>query len=182
MNLSVVKWIAGDPERVKEGLRRRRLDPDLVDDVLSLNGRRRAIQARIDHLKHLLRKRGSRELKLQIRALQSELKEVNDELFRLAAAIPNVPHPSVPDCIEGDSVVVKEVGRIPEFDFEPKPHWEIGEELGIFDFESASKMSGSRFVVLRGAGATLERALVNLMLYYHTRRNSYEKARTIKTS
>jgi seryl-tRNA synthetase len=77
--------------------------------------------------------------------------------------------------VEDDNVEVRKWGEIPQFGFEPKPHWEIGENLRIIDFERGVKVSGSRFYVLRGAGARLERALISLMLDVHTQRNGYEE-------
>ncbi|HMJ16567.1 MAG TPA: serine--tRNA ligase, partial [Polyangiaceae bacterium] len=89
-------------------------------------------------------------------------------------AVPNVPHPSVPDGAgAADNALRRSSGTPPRLDFEPKPHWDIGAELGILDFERASKLSGPRFSVLLGAGARLERALISFMLDLHTREHGY---------
>jgi seryl-tRNA synthetase len=99
---------------------------------------------------------------------------VDLQLRALLEALPNLPHDSVPEGkSERDNVCTKSWGEIPQFDFAPKPHWEIGEALGILDFERAAKISGSRFVVHFGAGARLERALANFMLDLHTREHGY---------
>jgi seryl-tRNA synthetase len=90
--------------------------------------------------------------------------------------IPNMPDPSVPEGRSADeNVVVKEWGTKPTFDFDPKPHWELGEALGILDFERAAKLSGPRFTVLMGDAARLERALISFMLDLHTRESGYEE-------
>ena len=106
----------------------------------------------------------------ELRELEKELREVEEELKQRLSLIPNIPHESVPvGKDETENVVVKRWGDLPEFDFEPKPHWEIGEALGILDFERASKITGSRFVVYWNEGALLERALINFMLDLHTK-------------
>jgi len=104
-----------------------------------------------------------------IKAAEPELKAVEEQLDAFLMGIPNSPHESVPEGKnEDDNVEVRRWGTPTTFDFEPKPHWDIGEELGIFDPATAVKIAGSRFVMLRGLGARLERALVNLMLDRHT--------------
>ncbi len=116
----------------------------------------------------------SRALDDRIDELDKRAKELNDELYRFLARVPNLVHDSVPvGESEEENVVVREWGEPRRFDFEPRPHWEIGERLGILDFERAAKLSGSRFVVLKGWGARLERALINFMLDLHTREHGY---------
>src|SRR5690606_32526984 len=100
----------------------------------------------------------------RIKAHEAELAQAEGELGELLLVIPNLPHESTPDGGgEGDNVVVRVVGEKPTLDFEPKDHVDLGLGLGIFDFERAAKISGARFVVLRGLGARLERALMQLM-------------------
>ncbi len=116
----------------------------------------------------------SRALDDRIDELDKRAKELNDELYRFLARVPNLVHDSVPvGESEEENVVVREWGEPRRFDFEPRPHWEIGERLGILDFERAAKLSGSRFVVLKGWGARLERALINFMLDLHTKEHGY---------
>ena len=116
----------------------------------------------------------SRALDDRIDELDKRAKELNDELYRFLARVPNLVHDSVPvGESEEENVVVREWGEPRRFDFEPRPHWEIGEKLGILDFERAAKLSGSRFVVLKGWGARLERALINFMLDLHTKEHGY---------
>ena len=110
----------------------------------------------------------------QIAALDEQVKTVDDEFQQLLAGIPNIPHESVPVGKSAeDNVEVRRVGEPPKFDFEPKAHWDLGPELGILDFERAVKITGARFALYWGAGARLERALVNFFLDVHTREHGY---------
>lgn len=110
----------------------------------------------------------------RIKQLEGELSGVEAELKDLILTIPNLPHESVPiGADESDNPVVTTWGDIPAFDFEPLNHWDIGEELDIIDFERAARMTGSRFAVLKGAGAALERGLTSFMLDMHTREHGY---------
>lgn len=119
-------------------------------------------------------KEHARELKDQIRDLETEQEQVQEQLRDLLLSIPNLPDDSAPD---GDSedfaVEVRRVGTPPTFSFEPKDHVDLGEATGILDFARATKLSGPRFAVSRGAGAALERALATLFLDIHTRRHGY---------
>src|SRR3970282_949327 len=93
----------------------------------------------------------------RITALDREVAEVEAELNSIAAALPNIPDARTPvGASEEENVVIKTVGQLPEFDFEPKPHWDLGPALGILDFERGAKITGSRFYVLSGAGARLQ--------------------------
>ncbi|EYF03609.1 serine--tRNA ligase [Chondromyces apiculatus] len=110
----------------------------------------------------------------RIKEGEHKLGELEKKLAELVAAVPNLPDPSVPDgADETANVVVRAWGTKPEFSFTPKAHWDIGTGLGILDFDRAAKLSGSRFTVLFGAGARLERALINFMLDLHTREQGY---------
>ncbi|MGI5861659.1 MAG: serine--tRNA ligase [Myxococcales bacterium] len=117
----------------------------------------------------------SKELKEKSKDLEGKLKEVEGQLNQILLTVPNLPHASVPEGASSeDNVVVRVVGEKPQFDFEPKPHWEIGENLGILDFERAAKVSGARFAVYKGLLAKLERALVAFMIDVHTSRGYTE--------
>ena len=110
----------------------------------------------------------------RIKELESVLQEREVALNGFMLTIPNVPHPSVPQGkSDEDNLEVKRWGNQPQFSFQPKPHWEIGEELGILDFERGAKITGARFTLYRGLGAQLERALINFMLDLHTREHNY---------
>ena len=193
-----IKLVRKEPERVKELLSRR--DPvyaERVDELLTVDRERRTLLTEIEQLKAKrnklskeigkLFKEGKREEALSLKAevediskkakdLEKELRDVEERFKKLILSIPNIPHPSVPvGEDENDNVVVRYWGEKPQFDFEPIPHWEIGEKLGILDFERATKLAGSRFVVYRKWGAKLERALINFMLDLHTQEHGYEE-------
>ncbi len=193
-----IKLVRKEPERVKELLSRR--DPiyaERVEELLTVDRERRTLLTEIEQLKAKrnklskeigkLFKEGKREEALKLKAeveeiskkakeLERELKDVEERFQRLILSIPNLPHPSVPvGEDENDNVVVRYWGEKPQFDFEPLPHWEIAEKLGILDFERAAKLAGSRFVVYRKWGAKLERALINFMLDLHTQEHGYEE-------
>lgn len=109
-----------------------------------------------------------REVGDKIKALDEELREVEETLNKLLLSIPNIPHESVPlGDSEDDNVVARTWGEVPEFTFDPKPHWDIAADLNIVDFERAAKVTGSRFVFYKGLGARLERALASFMLDLH---------------
>ena len=110
----------------------------------------------------------------RIKELESVLQEREAALNGFMLTIPNVPHASVPEGkSDEDNLEVKRWGNQPQFSFQPKPHWEIGEQLGILDFERGAKITGARFTLYRGLGAQLERALINFMLDLHTREHNY---------
>ncbi len=120
------------------------------------------------------RREALKALSEQVKTLESELAAVELEVEEQLLAIPNVPHPSVPvGATEEENPVLRTWGEKPRFSFAPKPHWEVGERLGILDFERAAKLSGARFAVLWGLGARLERALIAFMLDLHTREHGY---------
>jgi len=137
------------------------------DDMAKLakSGDKQGMALRRDELKALSE---------TVKGLESELSCVEAQIEEILLGIPNVPHASVPDGqTEDKNVVVRTWGDKPSFAFEPKPHWELGEKLGILDFERAAKLSGARFSVLWGLGARLERALSMFMLDLHTREHGY---------
>jgi seryl-tRNA synthetase len=168
-----------------------------LEKFTPLDERRRALIQQTEELKArqnaaskqvpILKKEGKDSGKLmaemktladEIKALEPKLRAIDDELETLLMGIPNIPHPSVPEgASDADNVEVRKWGEPPEFDFAPSAHWDLGEALGIFDPATAAKITGSRFTVLRGAGARLERALINFMLERHTR-FGYEEVST----
>ncbi len=124
-----------------------------------------------DHLIKEMREEGDR-----IKALDEELRGVEETLEQLLLSIPNIPHESVPvGETEDDNIEIRKWGAVPEFPYEPKPHWEIAENLGILDFERAGKVTGSRFVFYKGLGARLERALISFMLDLHVDQHGYKE-------
>jgi len=184
-----------NPDYYREGLLRKQATPSLIDDLLALDEKWRAHLARVEHLRNLrnstsediARKKKNMEDATEdisrMKAVSSEIKELDEtvrsldeQLQALLLRIPNVPHPSVPDGLsEGDNVFVRDWGTIRNFDFDVKPHWEIAQDLDIVDFERAVKMTGSRFVLYKGLGSKLERALANFMLDYQVEKNGYEE-------
>ncbi len=132
---------------------------------LAKSGDKDAMAARRDELKALSER---------VKGLETELAGVQAQIEEKLLEIPNVPHPSVPEgTTEAQNTVLRTWGTAPTFDFEPKPHFELGEKLGILDFERAAKLSGARFSVLWGQGARLERALAAFMLDLHTQVHGY---------
>ena len=112
----------------------------------------------------------------EIKTQEEKLKEIEEKLRKILLSIYNLPHETVPvGKGSEDNVEVRKFGEKPEFSFPPKPHWEIGRKLGILNFERAAKIAGSRFAVYLGAGARLERALINFMLDTHTREKGYKE-------
>jgi len=115
-----------------------------------------------------------KEVSSEIKEKEKELPGIVEELNNLLMVIPNIPDKSVPiGKDENDNPVIRTWGEIKDVDFAPRPHWEIGEELGVLDFECAAKLAGSRFALYRGAGAKLERALISFMLDIHTNEHDY---------
>ena len=187
-------FVRGNLELVEEKLRARGADPAvLLGDFRSLDQRRReaitqaeTLKARRNELSQkvgALKKSGQDATALmdETRALKDTLDELDktaaalDEQMRLSLArIPNLTRDEVPPgASEADNVTVKTWGEKTTFDFEAKPHWELGEALGILDLERAAKLSGARFAVYMGAGARLERALISFMLDLHTQKHGY---------
>ena len=116
----------------------------------------------------------TKNMRVQIQELEKAAEEYDTRLSEVLVNIPNTPHESVPvGKGSEDNVEIRRWGAPPKFDFTPKPHWEVGEQLGILDLERAAKLSGSRFAVYWGAGAHLERALANFMLDVHTKEHGY---------
>jgi len=112
----------------------------------------------------------------ELKDLDMVVEEKGKALQEILLYIPNLPHSSVPKGTDSsENVEIKQWGEIPKFDFEPKPHWDIGEQLGILDFESAAKITGARFTLYWDLGARLERALINFMLDLHTREHGYRE-------
>lgn len=190
-----IELIRKKPEVVKKRLATRDRElAFLVDEVLELDSERRKILTELESLRAernkksreigTLRREGRdtraleeevKRLKEDIERLEERLSEVNSKLRKVMLWMPNLPHESVPvGEDEEDNVEVRRWGEPKEFSFEPKPHWEIGERLGILDFERGARLSGSRFTVVRGFGARLERALINFMLDLH-REKGYEE-------
>ncbi len=189
-----INLIREKPDLVREALRKRQLDPGPVDQVLKLDGQLRNLIQQVEGLKaerNLVSKeigkmkdQSERQAKIdqmravgeRIDALDINLREVEDRLDALMSEIPNIPDPKVPlGTDESQNVIVKTAGELPEYDFKPQPHWDLGPALGMINFEQGVNIAGSRFYVLSGAGARLQRALIAWMLDLHIRQGYLEK-------
>ena len=187
-----IRFIRDNRDTVEGMLKHRGYDSDL-QSILTLDQERREAIQEVESLKHerkvvsdqiaQMKKKGEdaspiisrmRQVSKRIKELDGKLGEAEEEIQRMLLLIPNVPHESVPvGKDENDNPVVKRWGEISQFPFTPKPHWELGEKLGILDFERAAKMTGARFTLYWGLGAQLERALINFMLDLHTTKHGY---------
>lgn len=187
-----IKVIRDQEQKVRQALAARRVNVDL-DAVVALDKERRTVLTEVDALKNkrnvsskeigALKKAGQdtaaqqqvvREIGEQIAALDEKVRGIEERLNKALLTIPNIPHASVPEGADAkDNKVVRVQGRPREFAFEPKPHWEVGERLGLFDFERASRMSGAGFPLFLGKGAKLERALIQFMLDVHVNEHGY---------
>ncbi|TLN06991.1 serine--tRNA ligase, partial [bacterium] len=189
-----INLIRETPEVVREALKLRNMDAAIVEEVQALDARRRSLLVEAEALKSerntVSREIGKskdpaeRQAKIEamrvvgdrIAALDEQVREVEDGLGKLVATIPNLPDPSTPvGKDEHENVVVRTMGEPKTFDFTPQPHWDLGPKLGIIDFEQGVKITGSRFYVLNGAGARLQRALIAWMLDLHIRQGYNEK-------
>jgi seryl-tRNA synthetase len=154
---------------------------ELIVESEALKSKRNEVSQQVAFLKrekkdadHLITE--MREVGDKIKGLDDELRVVEETLEQLLLSIPNIPHESVPvGDTEDENIEIRKWGNLPEFGFEPKPHWEIAEKLGILDFERAGKVTGSRFVFYKGLGARLERALISFMLDLHVDEHGYKE-------
>jgi seryl-tRNA synthetase len=189
-----IKFIRDNPEKVKNALKARN-NPFDLDAFLQKDAQRRALIQEIEELRSERNrvsetigqlkkaKQDASELMERMKAVNSRIKEIESVLDGLEQevangllSIPNIPHETVPiGKDDTENQVVKLWGDRPTFDFEPLPHWDVGEGLGILDFARAAKVTGARFCVYHGAGARLERALINFMLDLHTKRHGYRE-------
>ncbi|OPY12450.1 MAG: Serine--tRNA ligase [Syntrophus sp. PtaB.Bin001] len=152
---------------------------DILQEVEALRNERNAVSKQVGERKKrkedaqdLISKMGT--VSARIKELEDGLKETEDNLHSLLLTIPNLPHESVAcGTSSEDNPVVRIWGEKPNFDFSPKPHWEIGEDLNILDFARGAKITGARFTLYRGAGAMLERAIINFMLDLHVMEHGY---------
>ncbi|QED45853.1 serine--tRNA ligase [Cytobacillus dafuensis] len=190
-----IKYLRANFQEVKEKLKHRGEDltdlgkfedldtkrRELIVQAEQLKSKRNEVSQQVAALKrdkqdadHLIVE--MREVGDQIKTLDDELRSVEEVLDQLLLSIPNIPHESVPvGETEDDNIEAWKWGEIREFEFEPKPHWDVADQLKILDFERAGKVTGSRFVFYKGLGARLERALFNFMLDLHTDEHGYKE-------
>ncbi len=188
-----IRFVREHTDKVIDALRKRGEGIDAIERLLSIEAERRNLIRVVEDDRQLrnrlsqevgkLKKEGedvsnlmteAKTVSERITEREAELKELEELAKKELLLIPNIPHDSVPvGKDETENIEVRRWGNIPEFPFEPKNHWDVGEALGILDFERAGKIAGARFVLLKGMGALLERALINFMLDLHTREHGY---------
>ena len=190
-----IKKLRNNVDEVKEAMKNRNENPEQIEKIIEADSTRRELIKKTDELKANRNKlsksvarlkaagreeeansniRESKEVGREIKELDEKLKDLEEQLNDLLSNLPNIPSDKTPvGKNETDNVELKKWGEKPAFSFEPKPHWEIGPELGMMDFERAAKLSGSRFVILTRRIAKLERALVNYMLDFQVEKNGY---------
>ena len=188
-----IKFIRSNPDEVVAAMKKRGMDLDL-SEFLALDENRRKVLSEVEQLKSkrnsvskeigIMKKNGENaddlvkemgEVGEKIKELDEQVKTIDTRLKEIILTIPNIPHESLPVGGESDYRVERTWGEPTKFDFEAKAHWDIGENLGILDFERATKVTGARFTFYRGLGARLERALISFMLDTHTGENGYEE-------
>ncbi len=182
------------PEIVRKALQDRQMDATLVEPVLALDRERRTLLSQVEVMKAernavskeigRMKDPAERQAKVdamrglgeQIAALDERVRQVDADLLTALAVIPNLPDANTPyGAGEQDNVVLRQVGEMPGYDFKLLPHWELGPALGIIDFDRGVKITGSRFYILNGAGARLQRALIAWMLDLHIRQGYQER-------
>ena len=181
-----IRIIREQPDAVREALGRRQMDPAMVDQIIAADEKRRTSLSELEALRNQ-RNVGSKEIgrmsdegerqtrKLamgaineRIKVLETQVGEIETRLNEMLAQVPNIPDADVPyGRDDSENVVIKTIGEPRRFEFEPLPHWDLGTALGIIDFERGTKLAGSRFYVLSGAGARLQRAVIQWMLDVH---------------
>ena len=182
-----LKFIRENTEQVRKAIENRQ-DTAPLDEIIELDAERRQKLLELESLRHqkkqTAQKRQSdkatieegRDLRAMIRGLEDEVRGLDSQLEELLLRVPNIPHPDAPvGADEDDSVIVRSWGEPKSFDFTPAPHWKLGESLDIIDFERGVKLSGTRFYVLKGLGARLQRAIIAFMLDLHTREHGYQE-------
>lgn len=167
-----------DLEAFEESDAKRR---EILFEIETLRSERNAVSDEIAQMKRQGKNADTlvgdmREVSAKIKQLEKTLSENEEIVQNTLIGIPNIPHPSVPvGKDENDNTLVRQVGQVPDFNYEPTAHWTLGEDLNILDFESAAKITGARFPLYLGAGARLERALINFMLDIHTSEHGYKE-------
>ena len=189
-----INLIREKPEVVRKALTDRQMDASAVDSILQLDEQRRALLGQVETLKAerntvskeigQMKDAAARGAKIEamrvvgdkIAELDKQVAQVESDLNALTSTLPNIPDEQTPyGKSEDENVVLRTIGEPRKFDFQPLPHWDLGPALGIIDFERGTKLTGSRFYVLQGAGARLQRALIAWMLDLHIRQGYQEE-------
>ena len=178
-----LKFIRENADLVKEAVANRQ-DSAPLDEILKLDSERRRKLLELENLRHERKKTAQeknieegRSLRSTLKKLEAEVRSLDEQLRMSLLQVPNIPQPNVPvgKGEEKDNVVVRSGGEPKAFDFKPAPHWKLGENLGIIDFDRGVKLSGTRFYVLKGLGARLQRALITFMIDLHTKEHGYQE-------
>lgn len=188
------KLIIQQPELFKSSLKRRGMDFSIVDEFIAIDAKRKALIQETQALREKQNKTSEeistfkrekreipktlleemRELSQNLKEKIAEQRDIEERWREILLSLPNLPHPSVPEGMsDEENQEVRRWGEIRDFSFPPKPHWEIGTELGLFDLEKAAEIAGSHFPLFRGWGAKLVRALITFMLDLHTKEHGY---------
>jgi seryl-tRNA synthetase len=179
-----LKFIRDNPDVVRKAIADRQTTAPL-DEILKLDGERRQKLQELEEMRHQRKeaarekgadKESGRDLRTTIKEREEEVRGLDGRIEDLLLQLPNIPHPSTPvGRSEEDNVIVRSWGEPKKFSFKPTPHWKLGENLSIIDFERGVKLSGTRFYVLKGLGARLQRAIIAFMLDLHTSQHSYQE-------
>ena len=187
-----IKLIRQEPEKVKAALKRRNAE-DRIDELLALDKERRDMLYETEQLKNQqntvskqipqFKKEGKdvapvfaemKKLSDEVKELDAKIREYDEKIDTIMYTIPNIPNSTVPDGeTDEDNIEIRKFSEPTKFDYEPKAHWDIGEDLDILDFKTAAKITGARFTVYKGDGARLERAVINMFLNMHTEEHGY---------
>ncbi len=190
-----IRILRNEPEKLIEALKRRKEDRIDIDHLLDLDKQRRELVFNVEQMKSKqntiskqipqLKKDGKdtapifAEMKVlsdEIKKIDDKVRAVDEEIEKIMYTIPNIANPTVPEGdTDEDNIEVRRFMEPTEFDFEPKAHWDLGEDLGILDPATAAKITGARFTVYQGVGAQLERAVINFYLDTHTNQNGYKE-------
>lgn len=188
-----IRRIRDNLDQIKAGMDKRGEKEIDLEKIISLDNQRKEYVSKVEVMKNELnskskqisayikdgldiieQKKGLKEFSDSIKAMDEKIKDIEKEIQYLLIRVPNVPHPDVPQgTTDEDNVEVRTWGEPTKFEFNAKAHWDIGTDLGILDFETAGKITGSRFVLYKDKGARLERSLINFFLNTHTEENGY---------
>jgi len=182
-----LKFIRDNTDQVRKAIENRQ-DTAPLDEIIELDAERRQKLLELESLRHQKKQTAQkrqadkatieegRDLRAMTRGLEDEVRGLDSQLEELLLQVPNIPHPDAPvGTDEDDSVIVRSWGEPKSLDFTPAPHWKLGESLDIIDFERGVKLSGTRFYVLKGLGARLQRAIIAFMLDLHTSEHGYKE-------
>jgi seryl-tRNA synthetase len=180
-----IRLVREHPELVRKAVENRH-DKAPLDELLNVDTERRKKTAELEELRRVHKEtskqrqqdqaslEAGRQRRDQMKALEEEVTRLDEKIKELMLQIPNIPQPSVPvGASSEDNIILRSWGEPKKFDFTPQPHWDIGEKLGIIDFERGVRISGSRFYILKGLGSKLQRSLINFFLNLHTTGQGY---------